>query len=184
MKTGNGCMGIKYTCPTADKQGVKSWILCSCRHRCLVAKQARWETPPHKKTTPNITPLLKQMCRCLHIITLAWTKRFFLLSFGSLNADFPACLLTPTQREGEGKKNQCNTAELSDHMKLWILGLSIQPLSAELCKSIQTDTKSKHTAQHHNRKLKRAEPPLFKICLYIFVLWITILKWNLNSYLK
>lgn len=49
------------------------------------------------------------------------------------------------EREGEGGKNQSNTAELSDHMKLWILGLSIQPLSAELCKSIQTDTKSKHT---------------------------------------
>lgn len=46
---------------------------------------------------------------------------------------------------GRGGKNQSNTAELSDHMKLWIPGLSIQPLSAELCKSIQTDTKSKHT---------------------------------------
>lgn len=49
------------------------------------------------------------------------------------------------ERDGEGEKNQSNTAELSDHMKLWILGLSIEPLSAELCKSIQTDTKSKHT---------------------------------------
>ena len=47
------------------------------------------------------------------------------------------------ERERE-RKNQSNTAELSDHMKLWIPGLSIQPLSAELCKSIQTDTKSKH----------------------------------------
>lgn len=68
-----------------------------------------------------------------------------------MSAGTSACLLTPTAKRGkewggvEGAKNQSNTAELSDHMKLWILGLSIQPLSAELCKSIQTDTKSKHT---------------------------------------
>jgi len=67
-----------------------------------------------------------------------------------MSAGTSACLLTSTPKKGErGErrgKNQSNTAELSDHMKLWILGLSIQPLSAELCKSIQTDTKSKHTA--------------------------------------
>lgn len=81
-----------------------------------------------------------------------------------MSAGTSACLLTSTPktgRPGEGEKNQSNTAELSDHMKLWILGLSIQPLSAELCKSIQTDTKSKH-AECHNRKLKRTEPPFLK----------------------
>lgn len=67
-----------------------------------------------------------------------------LLSFGYVaGTGTSACLLTSAlERE---KKNLANTAELSDHMKLWILGLSVQPLSAELCKSIQTDTKSKHT---------------------------------------
>lgn len=104
-----------------------------------------------------------------------------LLSFGYVaGTGTSACLLTSAlERE---KKNLANTAELSDHMKWWILGLSIQPLSAELCKSIQTDTKSKHTPRATIGNWSGAS--LFKICRYIFVLWITILKWNLNSYLK
>lgn len=121
--------------------------------------------PPPENNTPQ-TYLLHQTKRAavFHIIAWAQTKMplfalwfqkpRYLRLFVNINSDetegkrwrwVRARGAAGRGRRRKGGKNQSNTAELSDHMKLWILGLSIQPLSAELCKSIQTDTKSKHT---------------------------------------
>lgn len=99
--------------------------------------QTNMSPSPHYHLSLSKTPLF----------ALQLHERRYLSLFVNINSK-------KRERQGEGcvcvcwggeEENQSNTAELSDHMKLWILGLSIQPLSAELCKSIQTDTKSKHT---------------------------------------
>lgn len=54
-------------------------------------------------------------------------------------------------------------------MRWWILSRSIQPLSAELCKSIQTDTKNKHTSRHTIGNWSRASF-FFFFLLYLFFL--------------
>lgn len=131
----------------------------------LLKAAARQDTSPEKQHTTNISSLSNK-CAAVSTLSPEPKQKCLSLLFASKSPDTSACLLTsPATRrreevevaEGErgdgcgeegrggGRKNQSNTAELSDHMKLWILGLSIQPLSAELCKSIQTDTKSKHT---------------------------------------
>lgn len=123
------------------------------------------KAPPQKTTHHKHIFFIKQNVSPSSTLSPEPKQKCLSLLFGSKSPDTSACLLTSTatrRRErggggwgregrrgggegGRGEKNQSNTAELSDHMKLWILGLSIQPLSAELCKSIQTDTKSKHT---------------------------------------
>lgn len=127
--------------------------------------KAGWKSTSPENNTPQ-TYLLHQTERVavFHIIAWAQTKMplfalwfqkpRYLRLFVNINSDetegkrwrwVRARGAAGRGRRRKGGKNQSNTAELSDHMKLWILGLSIQPLSAELCKSIQTDTKSKHT---------------------------------------
>lgn len=115
---------------------------CIDRHSALSDiredQLARWLTSHQNYTASSL------LHKSLPGYYLSKYETTILLSFGYVaGTGISACLLTSAlERE---KKNLANTAELSDHMKLWILGLSVQPLSAELCKSIQTDTKSKHT---------------------------------------